>query len=202
MKYNTGVDQKKHGCSNDGGRSALCKFPCEWIGKTFIWEDTQVPPNPNGYGTITYSKCNHSVAVLTVNVNTVDLVCLEIKGPYILLKWTIQEGSFLDCLTVKIISPDVFTFIARGAVETGGFCNACFEANENNAISVVARAYGATDDADVLTCTAPPPKCHGKRRKHCKGLTRLKQCRRPGYWYSGKPSHYKYRTAKPCKKWN
>ncbi|CAG2256255.1 unnamed protein product [Mytilus edulis] len=151
--------------------SALCKFPCEWIGKTFIWEDTRVPPNPNAYGTITYSKCNHSVAVLTVNVNTVDLVCLEIKGPYILLKWTTEGESFLDCLTVKIISPDVFTFIAR-------------------------------DDADVLTCTAPPPKCRGKRRKHCKGLRRLKQCRRPGYWYSGKPSHYKYRTAKPCKKWN
>ncbi|CAC5414077.1 unnamed protein product [Mytilus coruscus] len=65
--------------------------------------------------TMTFSKCNPSEAVLTVNVFTVDLVCLEINGPYIWLKWIIPEGSFYDCLTVKILSPDVFTFIGRGS---------------------------------------------------------------------------------------
>ena len=39
---------------------------------------------------------------------------INILTIYMLYRWTTEEESFLDCLTVKIISPDVFTFIARG----------------------------------------------------------------------------------------
>ncbi|VDI50466.1 Hypothetical predicted protein [Mytilus galloprovincialis] len=169
--------------------SALCNFPCEWIGKTFMLEDQLGQVDLASNLNITFSKFNSSEATTTILGFTLGLTCIKIDGNHLLLKWSTPEGDVYNCLTVKIVSPDVFTFVFREVERDDDFCNACYEANDKNANFGAARANGARDAADVITCVERPKIC----ATYCKSLGQLEECRPHGYYHSRyqRPSYNK-----------
>lgn len=73
-------------CSHFFSGSALCNFPCEWIGKTFMLEDQLGQVDLASNLNITFSKLNSSEATTTILGFTLGLTCIKIDGNHLLLK--------------------------------------------------------------------------------------------------------------------
>ena len=73
-------------CPHFFSGSALCNFPCEWLGKTFTMEDQLGRFDIVSNMSLTFSEFNSSEASTAFLDFTLGLTCIQIDGSHLLLK--------------------------------------------------------------------------------------------------------------------